>query len=76
MQLNLPFDELHLDTYTPICYCANCGKVVVKNESVSSNTHDFCTLACRSVYYNSEHHADRPMQVNLRYSLSPYMRRP
>jgi hypothetical protein len=46
-------DELQLDNYRPIRYCANCSKVVAANEAINTNTKSFCTLTCQRVYARS-----------------------
>ena len=53
--LPLPFtkDELPLENYVPIRYCANCSKVVRRDEALNTNTKSFCTLSCQRIYARS-----------------------
>lgn len=53
--LPLPFtkDELPLETYVPIRYCANCGKTVRRDEAINTSTKSFCTLSCQRIYARS-----------------------
>lgn len=53
--LPLPFtkDELPLETYVPIRYCANCGRIVRRDEALNTNTKSFCTLSCQQIYARS-----------------------
>ena len=38
--------------FQPIVYCAHCGKVVMPSLAVKSNTHNFCSVACKTLYQN------------------------
>ena len=51
MQPDLPLPPSTGDLpFTPIFYCAHCAQVLPRSEAVSTNTHDYCTIACMNLH--------------------------